>query len=68
MYIAAAACAWFLRAWKVSELERVKAGKEQRAAEIRNDDAVPRESGLQRHTSRVSTLKAAKRLWSWQRV
>lgn len=68
MYIAAAICAWFLRAWKVSELEKVQGGKEVREAEITNNDAVPRESGLQRHASRVSTLKKAKGLWSWQRV
>lgn len=70
MYIGAAACAWFLRAWKVIELEEVRVGKERREMEIRDDDAVPRENrpGLQRHASRVSSLKAAKGLWSWQRV
>jgi hypothetical protein len=70
MYIGAAACAWFLRAWKVSELEEVRVGKERRGMEIKDNDAVPRESrpGLQRNASRVSSLKAAKGLWSWQRV
>jgi len=67
MYIGAAVCAWFLRAWKISELERVGCGKEEREREIRDEDQVPR-GGLQRHGSRVSTLKAAKGLWSWQRV
>jgi len=67
MYIGAAVCAWFLRAWKVSELERVKGGKEEREREIRDDDQVPRDA-LQRNESRISTLNAAKGLWSWQRV
>ncbi|TVY28165.1 putative transporter, partial [Lachnellula hyalina] len=52
MYIGAAVCAWFLRAWKVSELERVKGGKEEREREIRDDDQVPRDA-LQRNESRI---------------
>ncbi|RDL42114.1 uncharacterized protein BP5553_02093 [Venustampulla echinocandica] len=70
MYIGAAVCAWFLRAWKVRELEGLAANKEAREREIRDDDAVPRDGGdgLERHVSRVSTLQAAKGLWSWQRV
>jgi len=67
MFIAAAACAWFLRAWKVGELENVKVREEQKEAEIRHD-TVSRESELQRHTSRMSSLKAAKGLWCLQRV
>ncbi|TVY86323.1 putative transporter [Lachnellula willkommii] len=69
MYIGAAVCAWFLRAWKIGELERVVGGKQEgeREGEIRDDDQVPR-GGLQRHGSRVRTLEAAKGLWSWQRV
>jgi len=70
MYIAAAMCLWFLRAWKVRELESMKLSKEKREQEILNDDAVPR-SGMSRHLSRTSVKSkagAAKGSWSWQRV
>ncbi|TVY13001.1 putative transporter MCH2 [Lachnellula arida] len=69
MYIGAAVCAWFLRAWKIRELERVVGEKQEGEGEgeIRDDDQVSR-GGLQRLGSQVSTLKAAKGLWSWQRV
>ena len=69
MYIGAAICMWFLRAWKISELEKEAATKEEREREIRDDDAVPR--SLSRHASRASVkskVKATKGLWSWQRV
>ncbi|CZT05034.1 related to protein MCH2 (monocarboxylate permease homolog) [Rhynchosporium agropyri] len=70
MYIAAALCMWFLRAWKIQELSRVKETQAQRERDIRDDDAVMRPN-LSRHASRISvksTVKAAKGLWSWQRV
>jgi len=65
MYIGAALCMWFLRAWKISELERVF--NEKKAEEdIRRQGARP---GISRHLSRTSTKsKAVKGLWSWQRV
>lgn len=69
MYIGAAICMWFLRAWKISELEKEAATKKERGREIRDDDAVPR--SLSRHASRASVkskVKAAKGLWSWQQV
>ncbi|TVY81578.1 putative transporter MCH2 [Lachnellula suecica] len=65
MYIGAAVCAWFLRAWKVRELEGLKVREADVA--VSNDDAA-RGDGLRRHASRASTLKVAKGLWSWQRV
>lgn len=61
MYIGAAVCAWLLRAWKINEKERVAGEKQEREREIRGEDQVP-------SSGRVSTLKAAKGLWSWQRV
>ncbi|KAH6719004.1 MFS transporter-like protein [Leptodontidium sp. MPI-SDFR-AT-0119] len=70
MYIGAALCMWFLRAWKIQELARLKESKEQRERDIRDDDAVVRPN-LSRHASRISvkdTVKVAKGLWSWQRV
>ncbi|KAH6678425.1 MFS transporter-like protein [Halenospora varia] len=73
MYIGAALCAWFLRAWKVKELEEMNLSKEKREQEIRDNDAVLRaRPDLSRHASRVSTTqsvkKATKGLWAWQRV
>jgi hypothetical protein len=73
MYIAAALCMWFLRAWKISELEKQVLTKEKREQEIRDNDAVPIERpSLARHISRTasvkSKVKAAKGLWSLQRV
>ncbi|KAH7403541.1 MFS transporter-like protein [Cadophora sp. MPI-SDFR-AT-0126] len=70
MYIGAALCMWFLRAWKIQELSRLRESKEQREQDIRDDDAVVRPA-LSRHASRISvknSVKAAKGLWSWQRV
>jgi hypothetical protein len=72
MYIGAALCMWFLRAWKIGELERTAATKEDREQELRDDDMVMRERpGMLRHHSRTSVkskAQAAKGLWSWQRV
>jgi hypothetical protein len=73
MYIGAALCMWFLRAWKISELERQAVTKEMREQEIRDNDAVPiQRSDLSRHISTTasvkSKMKAAKGLWSLQRV
>jgi hypothetical protein len=64
---------WFLRAWKISELERQAVTKEKREQEIRDNDAVPNERpDIERHISSTASVKskvqAAKGLWSWQRV
>ncbi len=73
MYMAATLCLWFLRAWKISELEAIaKDDVEKREAAIRDDDAVVHEPVLTRTrtiaTSVKSKAKAAKGLWAWQRV
>ena len=73
MYIAAAICLWFLRAWKVNELEAIaNDDAEKREAGIKDDDAVPHEPILTRSmtvaASVKSKAKAAKGLWAWQRV
>lgn len=70
MYIGAALCMWFLRAWKIGELERQAVTEEKREQEIRDDDQVPTgRLDLSRHVSRTASVKkAAKGLWSWQRV
>jgi hypothetical protein len=63
---------WFLRAWKIGELERMTTTKEERERELRDDDVVPRQqpdiSRSQSKTSVRSKVQAARGLWSWQRV
>jgi len=55
MYIGAALCMWFLRAWKIAELERVF--DEKKAEEdIRHQGARP---NISRHLSRASTKSKA---------
>jgi len=72
MYIAAAICMWFLRAWKIAELEKITMTKEEREQELRDDDTMfrarPNTSRRQSRTSVKSKVHAAKGLWSWQRV
>jgi MFS family permease len=74
MYIGAAVCMWFLRAWKISELEKADMAEDEREQEIRDDDVVVvhQRRNSSRHERRTasakSKLKAAKGLWSWQRV
>jgi hypothetical protein len=66
MYIAAALCAWFLRAWKIREMERL--ADEKRVAEAALNGGNGKGSDLKRHASRVSTIKKARGLWAWERV
>lgn len=72
MYLAAAVCLWFLRAWKISDLARKEIEEQQRNSQaggmIQNKEA----GDLTRSASRVmsikSTAKTAKGLFAWQRV
>lgn len=71
MFIGAAMCLWFVRAWKVREVELAgKVAAEKREQEIRDDDQVPKE-GLTRTSTRL-TLKSVKEnsrgLWAWTKV
>ena len=73
MYIAASLCMWFLRAWKIRELERLARTNEERERVIGNDYAVLGDrQELSRHVSTTASVKskakAVKGLWSWQRV
>jgi hypothetical protein len=73
MYIAAAICMWFLRAWKIGELEMVAITEEEREQELQDEDIVPRVwPDISRHQSKISARgkvqAAAKGFWSWQRV
>jgi hypothetical protein len=70
MYIGAAICMWFLRAWKIGELGDLMMSNEKKEEGIRNDDAMLRErSELSRHVSTSMSVKsAAKGFISWQKV
>ena len=64
---------WFLRAWKISELEKQAVVKQRREQDIRDTNAPPLERpGITRHISRSasveSKVKVATGLCSWQRV
>jgi MFS family permease len=73
MYIAGSLCMWFLRAWKIRELERLA---QERENGRRNDDTVLGDEDKGKQLSRprsgtasvVSKAQAVKGLWSWQRV
>jgi hypothetical protein len=70
MYIAAALCAWFLRAWKIREKQRLdeESQHEKRVAETMLNGGITDGPELRRYTSRVSTIKKARGLWVWERV
>lgn len=70
MYIGAAVCMWFLRAWKIGELKRMKLSKEEREREIRDDDAVTGRLGMARTETRrsVKSTFEPRGFWSWERV
>lgn len=73
MYLGGAICLWFLRAWKINELEVIANNEaEKRQAEIKDDDVVPHEPVITRTRTAAesvkSRVKAAKGLWTWQRV
>jgi hypothetical protein len=70
MYIGAAICVWFLRAWKIGELGNLMMSNEMKEEGIRNDEAMLRERPeLSRHVSTsVSVKSTAKGFISWQKV
>lgn len=72
MFMGAAICLWFVRAWKVREVELAgKVDQEKREQEIRDDDQVPHGSSIRRVMTGVS-LKSVKEnsrgLWAWTKV
>jgi HAMP domain-containing protein len=71
MYIVAALCLWFLRAWKIKEVEKIENEREQLSAQqLGVVGKTPPQ--LARTNSRVtsvkSTIKTAKGLFAWKRV
>ena len=67
MYIAAALCMWFLRAWKIGELEQLAAEQGQSVQAI---DAVESHAFEKppSQVSRPAKSSVLKRLFMWKRV
>ncbi|KAL8985841.1 MAG: hypothetical protein Q9205_000559 [Flavoplaca limonia] len=66
MYIAAALSMWFLRAWKIAEIERVAAVEEKSPAEVEVVAAAPDD-----HTSQAlgkPNSSVLRRLFAWRKV
>lgn len=70
--IAGAICLWFLRAWKIRDLERIALKQQQRATRDGGVLSNKEQGELVRSASRVmsvkSTAKSVKALYAWQRV
>ncbi|KAI9655396.1 MAG: hypothetical protein M1821_005544 [Bathelium mastoideum] len=66
MYIAAAACGWFLRAWKIGELERIAREKEEQSEgnDVATDDS--RLGGAEPRKALPSSFVS--RLFRWKKV
>lgn len=73
MYVGASLCLWFVRAWKVHELENAGVqDPEKREMEIQDDDTVLRPVEISRTISVAQSVrtaaKASKGLWLWTKV
>lgn len=68
MYMAAALCVWFLRAWKIGELEAIAAHEEKALHDINPLD--PESPELRRAISTGTYRKSSliKRLFAWKKV
>lgn len=73
MYIAAAICMWFLRAWKIGDLHRIELEKQealqaQQGGVLRNKEVAELSRTASRVASLKSNAKSAKELFAWKRV
>jgi hypothetical protein len=66
MYIAAAMCMWFLRAWKVGELEELAAEEGKAMANV--DPLEPQRGDEMTHRSMKAKSSLLKRLLKWKRA
>ena len=69
MYVGGAICMWFVRAWKIAELEKQACSREERDQQVQDDDEIGKRPNVKRKRSRTASVRTATRgLWSWQRV
>ncbi|KAH8698110.1 major facilitator superfamily domain-containing protein [Phaeosphaeriaceae sp. PMI808] len=71
MFIAAALCLWFVRAWKISELQRTSTNRDSiaREAGAKNNDIVQEQPALYKTTSRAQSIASkAKAFISFAKV
>ncbi|KAI4277144.1 MAG: hypothetical protein LQ337_002017 [Flavoplaca oasis] len=66
MYIAAALCMWFLKAWKVAEMERVAAVEEKSPAEVDVVATAPDDNTSQ--ALEKPNISVLRRLFAWKKV
>jgi len=68
MYIAGAVCLWFLRAWKIGEVEALAAQEKKNAESIDAAHAHLSENGMQPSISRIPKFNLLKRMCMLRRV
>ncbi|KAH8808397.1 MFS transporter-like protein [Xylogone sp. PMI_703] len=69
MYLAGAVCLWFLRAWKIHDLEKQAVQIQQLEEERIDGSEGPFVSRIRSHATSVrSKAKVLRGLWAWQRV
>ena len=66
MYIAAATCVWFLRAWKIGEIERMTAEKDDQSDGVDGDADIITGGGVEPRKYQTSSF--VKRLFKWKKV
>ena len=68
MYVAAALCMWFLRAWKIGQIQQVAAEQEKAPGDVDAVSAPAPESSTHSATPTRAKSRIVKRLLAWKRV
>jgi len=68
MYLAAAVCMWFLRAWKIGQIEQTAAENEKRPEDIDPTATEPVDTQAVSSVLRVSRSNIFRRLLRWEKV
>lgn len=68
MYLAAAVCMWFLRAWKIGQIEEIAAEKEKRPEDLNAAATEPIASQDLSFSSRNARSNVVQRLLKWEKV
>ena len=68
MYMAAAVCMWFLRAWKIGQLEETATGLEKRPGDLNTAMSQPTGPQDLSLASKNSPSSIIRRLMTWKKV